>query len=87
MSTQAAHSAATEPPKAADRGYAVVYLDGVKVATVNLYSATLQPRKVVFVRGGLNPSVTHTLKVYVPGTKQASSTGTRVDVDAFAVVR
>jgi hypothetical protein len=74
-------------PKASDRGYAEVYLDGVKVASVDLYSASEQPRKVVFARAGLNPSVAHTLKVYVPGTKRAASAGTRVDVDAFVVVR
>lgn len=74
-------------PKASNRGYAWVYLDGVKVATVSLYSSTTVPRRVVYAKAGLNPSVTHTLRVYVPGTKQAASTGTRVDVDAFVVVR
>ncbi len=73
--------------RAADRGYAVVYLDGVKVSTINLYSVSLQPRRVVFAKGGLSPSGTHTVKVYVTGTKQAASTGTKVDIDAFVVVR
>ncbi len=74
-------------PRVTNGGYADVYLDGVKVATVNLYSASLQPRRVVFAKVGLNPSVTHTIKVYVTGTKQAASSGTRVDIDAFVVVR
>ncbi len=74
-------------PKGANRGYAYVYLDGVKVATVNLYASSAQYRKVVFVRGGLNPTVSHTLRVYVPGTKPTASGGTRVDVDAFVVLR
>lgn len=74
-------------PRANNRGYAHVYLDGVKVATVNLYAASAQARQVVFARTGLNPTATHTLKVYVPGTKPSASSGTRVDVDAFVVVR
>ncbi len=74
-------------PKGANRGYAHVYLDGSKVATVNLYYSSTLYRRAVFVRGGLNPSVTHTLKVYVSGTKPSSSSGTRVDVDAFVVIR
>ncbi len=74
-------------PKSANRGYAYVYLDGVKVATVNLYASSAQYRKVVYARGGLNPSVLHTLKVYVTGTRQSGSTGNRVDIDAFVVLR
>lgn len=73
--------------KADDRGYADVYLDGVKVTAPNLYLASEKARQMVFARTGLNPSVTHTLRVYVTGTKQAASNGTRVDVDAFVVVR
>ncbi len=74
-------------PKGTNRGYAHVYLDGVAVATVRLYSSSAMYRRAVFVRGGLDPSVTHALTVYVPGTKPSTSTGTRVDVDAFVVLR
>ncbi len=74
-------------PRSSTRGKAEVWLDGKKVATVDLYSATAQARKVVYAANNLDPSVTHTLTVKVLGTKNASSSGTRVDVDAFAVLR
>ncbi len=74
-------------PRGVNRGYAYMYLDGAKVATVNLYASSAQYRRVVFAKAGLSPSVTHTLKVYVTGTKPTGSTGTRVDVDGFVVLR
>jgi len=69
-------------PKAASRGYAEVWVDGAKVATVNSYSDTHQPRQVLFQRSW-GSSGTHTVEVRVLGTKNAAATGTRVDVDAF----
>jgi len=69
-------------PKAAGRGYAEVWVDGAKVATVNSYSDTYQPRQVLFQRSW-GSSGTHTVEVRVLGTKNAAATGTRVDVDAF----
>ncbi len=81
-----ATKAARIAPKGVNRGHGYVYPDGVKVATVNLYASTGQYRKVVFLKAGLSPSVTHTLKVSVTGTKPSGSTGTRVDVDGFAVL-
>jgi hypothetical protein len=73
--------------KSANRGKAEVWLDGLKVATVDLYSATMQTRRVVFSKGGLAPTNTHTLEVRVLGTKNAASSGTQVDVDAFVALR
>lgn len=73
-------------PKGADRGKATVWIDGVKVTTVDLYSATEKPRTVAFTQEGLSPSQTHTLEVRVTGTKNAASSGARVDVDAFVVL-
>jgi hypothetical protein len=73
--------------KGANRGKAEVWLDGVKVATVDLYSASTQTRQVVFSQGGLDPSKSHTLEVRVLGTKNAASSGKRVDVDAFVALR
>jgi len=70
-----------------NRGKAEVWLDEVKVATVDLYSATTQKRRVVFSQGGLDPSKSHTLEVRVLGTKNAASSGKRVDVDAFVALR
>ncbi|MDP9409832.1 MAG: fibronectin type III domain-containing protein, partial [Actinomycetota bacterium] len=74
-------------PKGPNRGRAEVRLDGRKVATVDLYSQSVQARRTVFARNGLNPSVTHVLEVKALGTKRAASSGTRVEVDALVVVR
>jgi TRAP-type uncharacterized transport system substrate-binding protein len=72
--------------KSSDRGIAEVWLDGVKVATVDLYSATAADRREVFTKA-VSATGTHKLEVRVLGTKNASSTGTRVDVDAFVVLQ
>jgi hypothetical protein len=64
-----------------------VWVDGVKVKTVDLYAAADQPRKVVFAKNDLDPSSTHTLEIRLLGTKNASSSGMRVDVDAFVAHR
>ncbi|MDP9382342.1 MAG: hypothetical protein M3Q29_19830 [Chloroflexota bacterium] len=74
--------------RANNRGKADVYIDGVKVTAtpIDLYSASSLTRRMVFTRA-LNPSVAHTLEVRVLGAKHSSSTGTRVDVDAFIVQR
>jgi hypothetical protein len=72
-------------PKAADRGKAEVWVDGALANTVDLYAASLQARKSVFVANGLDPAASHTLEVRVLETKNAASSGTRVDVDAFVV--
>lgn len=63
-------------------GKADVYLDGVRVATIDLYSATARPRQVVFSRA-VSPSISHTLEVWVAGASGRS----RVDVDALTTLR
>lgn|SRR5574337_1113173 len=68
-----------------DGGIARVYLDGVLDATVDLYSATLQYQREVYSKAGL-PSGPHTIKIEVTGTKNASSMGIAVTVDAIEVV-
>ncbi len=69
------------------RGQAGVYLDGTKVATVDLYPNSAKGRMVVFSKAGLDPSVTHTLELRALGTRNAAATSKRVDVDAFVVLR
>ena len=69
-----------------DRGIAQISLDGAVVATVDLYSPTLQTGQVVWSSGGL-PAGAHTIKVTVLGTQNPASTGARVDVDAFAAIK
>jgi methionine-rich copper-binding protein CopC len=69
------------------RGQADVYLDGTKVATIDLYSASGKSRVLVFSKGGLNPLATHTLEVRALGTRNAAAKSKRVDLDAFVVLR
>lgn len=73
-------------PKGPDRGKAEVWVDGVKVKTVDLYASAAQPRKAVYTQSWGVPG-SHTLEVRVLGTKRASSSGTRADVDAFVALR
>jgi hypothetical protein len=72
-------------PKNTNRGRAEVWVDGAKAATVDQYASSHQPRRVVFRKGWASTG-THTVEVRVLGTKQAASTGTRVDADAFVNV-
>ena len=66
----------------ADLGYAAVYLDGQFMETIDCYSSTPN----YFIPLYQSPDVPfgeHTLQVRVTGTKNPSSTGTEVIVDAF----
>ncbi len=74
-------------PKAPNKGKATVAIDGVTVETIDLYASKSQARKVVFSQSGLDPEVSHTITVQATGSKRSASTGTRVDVDAFVVLR
>jgi subtilisin family serine protease len=74
-----------------NRGKAQVWLDGVQqdanpsvtgIQPFDLYSSTAQARKVVFSKA-VSATTTHNLQVRVLGQKNASSTSTRVDIDAF----
>jgi bacillolysin len=72
--------------KASNRGKAQVCVDPGTATqscnTVDLYSSVTQPRSVVFSKV-VSPATSHKVEVRVLGQKSASSTGTRVDVDAF----
>ena len=74
-----------------NRGKAQVWLDGVQqdanptltgIQPFDLYSSSVQARKVVFSKA-VSPTTSHKLEVGVLGKKNASSTSTRVDIDAF----
>jgi hypothetical protein len=76
---------------ASNRGKAQVWLDGVQqdadpnvtgIQPFDLYSSSTQPRSAVFSKA-VDPATSHKLEVKVLGQKNPSSTGTRVDVDAF----
>ncbi len=68
--------------KGAKRGRAVVYVDGVRVATVDLKRATVLHQAVVWTRSWAE-SGSHELRIKVRGTRHRH----RVDVDAFVIVR
>jgi subtilisin family serine protease len=67
--------------RASDRGRAKVYVDGVHVATVDLYRGTRRDRRVVFETSWDIPG-THSIKIKVI-SKGSQSSGPRVDFDAF----
>jgi hypothetical protein len=59
-------------------GKATVYLDGVAVKTVNLYSPTLREAQIVW-KQGWSTQVKHAIKIVVAGTAGRA----RVDLDAL----
>ena len=70
-----------------DGGIARVFIDGAAVADIDTW-ATIQEefQAAMFSASGLAPG-THTLRIDVLGTKNASSSGTRIVVDAFDVIQ
>ena len=73
--------------KGPDRGRADVWLDGVRVATVDLFwSSDIGSRKTVFAANGLGAGA-HTLDIRVVGAGRDASAGARVDIDAFVILR
>ena len=59
-----------------------MYVDGVYVATIDLYRSTTRSRVVLYNRAWSVPGV-HTVKLFVSGT----SGRPRIDIDGFAVLR
>ncbi len=74
-------------PRASSLGLSAIYLDGVRVATVNQWSSVAAARETLYVRNGLSLSTTHVLEVRSLGTPGHEGGGTRVAVDAASVVR
>lgn len=65
-------------------GIAQVYLDGVMKATIDTFSAGAQAQAVLYSVSGLG-NAAHKLTIMVTGTRDASSQGNWVWVDAFDV--
>lgn len=61
-----------------------VYIDGVKVATVDRYSASGQFQQVVYQTTSLSNG-THTITIKATGKKNASASGSITIIDAFVV--
>ena len=68
--------------KYSNRGQAKVYIDGVLQTTVDQYSSGALYQQNLYTKTGLS-AASHTIKIVCNGTKNASSTGTYTDVDAF----
>ena len=66
-------------------GIATVTLDGVSQGSVDLYARANSGSVLKYVRTGL-PRAVHTLVITATGTRNAASTGNRVDIDAVALI-
>jgi hypothetical protein len=80
--TFSGNSVAFVSTRGPNRGFAELRLDGALVATIDLYSPAVSAKRLVWASGALT-ATTHTLQIRVKGTKNAASTGVRVDVDAL----
>ncbi len=72
-------------PRGPGLGIAEIRLDGVAVATVDLYAPAADPRRIVWqasLAGG-----DHTLAVVVTGDANAAASGTRIAIDAVVELR
>ncbi|MEV6796218.1 beta-galactosidase [Streptomyces sp. NPDC051320] len=69
-------------PKTNNHGYADVYLDGTKAATVD--DSGSEDQAVIFQKTGLSPGA-HTLKIVVGGTHSSASSDNFVSIDAIDV--
>ena len=67
-----------------DTGIARVFLDGSFVREVDTYSPASRMQDIVFAATGLTDA-RHTLTIEATGTKNAASTATLIEVDAFEV--
>ncbi|HLF26887.1 MAG TPA: hypothetical protein VJG32_11165 [Anaerolineae bacterium] len=68
-----------------EQGIAHVYLDGTRVTDVDQFAETRQLMMPVWGIADLTPGL-HTLMIEVAGDKNPSSTGTRIEIDAFDVL-
>ncbi len=70
-----------------DKGRAEVWIDGGRVAVVDLYSPAYRLRVPVYQKYFTTGNEWHTVQIRPLGKANAASSGTRVDVDGLAVVR
>jgi hypothetical protein len=73
--------------RAPGRGIAAITIDGSSTQLVDLYRSTSRTKSVVWVSSAALGAGTHTVVVRVTGTKNASSSSKRIDIDAFLVWR
>ncbi|OCT15422.1 hypothetical protein A8709_15185 [Paenibacillus pectinilyticus] len=70
-------------PKNVDCGISDVYIDGVKVASVDMYASTLRMQQVLYSNTNLT-NASHTIKVVVTNTRNSANTMNYYSsIDAF----
>jgi hypothetical protein len=65
------------------RGTVAIWLDGAYKGTLDLYSATLKTKRVVW--STTTGAGTHTLEIRPTGSRNPLATSSRIDVDAFLI--
>lgn len=70
-----------------DRGRATVSIDGGAPIAIDLYSPIPRVATIGYAANGLASGRQHSMVVQVLGTRNAASTGTRVDIDAFVLLK
>jgi hypothetical protein len=63
-----------------------VWLDGAYAGFIDLYAPSLTTRAITWSTGALAHG-SHTLEIFVSGTRNSASSSDRIDVDAFLVWR
>ncbi|MBA2571116.1 MAG: hypothetical protein H0V04_08055, partial [Chloroflexi bacterium] len=84
--TTTMNDAAIVTTKGPNRGKAGVYVDGVLKTTLDLYSSATAYRQVVYAISFPGAATSHKVELRALGTKNASSSGTRVDLDALLLM-
>ncbi len=65
-------------------GYVDIFVDGIRRARIDLYASSTSQRKMVFA--AVVGAGSHAVRLEVVGAKRKASSGTRVELDAFAVL-
>ena len=66
------------PVMSEDCGIANVYIDNKFEKTVDCWASSNVPYNIAFIKTGLNPKTTHTIRIVVLGKKNAVSKGTKI---------
>jgi hypothetical protein len=64
-----------------------IYLDGIRVATVNQWASSAEARRPLYIRNGLSLTTTHVLEVRSLGKAGHAGGGTKVAVDVASILR
>jgi hypothetical protein len=83
--SSAGSSVALVSTRSPARGLAEIWVDGSKLAGVDLYSTSTSTRSVVWSSTGWN-SVPRRIELHVLGAKNAASSSNRVDLDAILIL-